>query len=86
MKNTVFCDVTSCGSCKNRRFGGRNSIIRVTKIEELGTTLSVTSNWSTQRRNYVGDIFLRNVGSTRVTRSNIPEEGISQILNLSSFF
>jgi hypothetical protein len=22
MKNTVFCDVTLCGSCKNRRFGG----------------------------------------------------------------
>jgi hypothetical protein len=22
MKNSVFCDVTPCGSCKNRRFGG----------------------------------------------------------------
>jgi hypothetical protein len=22
MKNGVFCDVTQCGSCKNRRFGG----------------------------------------------------------------
>jgi hypothetical protein len=22
MKNTVFWDVTPCGSCKNRRFGG----------------------------------------------------------------
>jgi hypothetical protein len=22
MKNGVFWDVTSCGSCKNRRFGG----------------------------------------------------------------
>jgi hypothetical protein len=22
MKNSVFLDVTSCGSCKNRRFGG----------------------------------------------------------------
>jgi hypothetical protein len=22
MKNGVFSDVTSCGSCKNRRFGG----------------------------------------------------------------
>jgi hypothetical protein len=22
MKNGVFCVVTSCGSCKNRRFGG----------------------------------------------------------------
>jgi hypothetical protein len=23
MKNAVFCDVTPCGSCKNRCFGGR---------------------------------------------------------------
>jgi hypothetical protein len=22
MKNGVFCDVTSCGSCKNHRYGG----------------------------------------------------------------
>jgi hypothetical protein len=22
LKNGVFCDVTACGSCKNRRFGG----------------------------------------------------------------
>jgi hypothetical protein len=22
MKNAVFCDITPCGSCKNRRFGG----------------------------------------------------------------
>jgi hypothetical protein len=22
MKNSLFCDVTPCGSCKNRRFGG----------------------------------------------------------------
>jgi hypothetical protein len=26
MKNAVFWGVTSCGSCKNRRFGGTNSI------------------------------------------------------------
>jgi hypothetical protein len=25
MKNTIFCDVTLCGSCKNRRLGGKNS-------------------------------------------------------------
>jgi hypothetical protein len=31
MKNAVFLDVTPCGSCKNRRFGGSTvSIIRVT--------------------------------------------------------
>jgi hypothetical protein len=37
MKNAVFLDVTPCGSCKNRRFGGR-----VTRIDELGT-LAVAS-------------------------------------------
>jgi hypothetical protein len=45
MKNGVFWDATPCGSCKNRRFGGlRASIIRVTRIYELGTTLAVTIN------------------------------------------
>jgi hypothetical protein len=37
MMSAVFLDVTPCGSCKNRRFGGTYaSIIRV-KISELGT-------------------------------------------------
>jgi hypothetical protein len=38
MKNGVFWDVTSCGSCKNRRFA---SFIRVTRIGEIGKTLAV---------------------------------------------
>jgi hypothetical protein len=51
MKNDVFRDVTSCGSCKNRRFGGTSaSFIRVTRIGELGTTLAVSSNRRTLRR------------------------------------
>jgi hypothetical protein len=45
MKNGVFWDVMSCGSCKNRHFGERRaSLIMVTRIGELGTTLSVTAN------------------------------------------
>jgi hypothetical protein len=37
MKNGVFWDVTPCGSCKNRLFGGTYaSFIRVTRIGELG--------------------------------------------------
>jgi hypothetical protein len=44
MKNAVLWDVTSCGSSKNRRFKGTStSIIRVTRISELGSTLAVTS-------------------------------------------
>jgi hypothetical protein len=37
-------------------------IIRVTRIGELGTTLAVSSNQSTQQRDG-GDVILRNVGS-----------------------
>jgi hypothetical protein len=40
------------------------SFIRVTRIGELGTTLAVTSNRRTLRRNTKGGArFLRNVGS-----------------------
>jgi hypothetical protein len=44
------------------------SIIRVTRIAELGTILAVTNNRNTLRRNDIchtddGDTFLRNVGS-----------------------
>jgi hypothetical protein len=42
-KNAIFWDVTPCGSCKNRCFGGTwRRHIRMT-ISELGTTLAVTS-------------------------------------------
>jgi hypothetical protein len=52
MKNGVFWDVTPRGSCKNRCFGGISaSIIRVTRISEVGTTLAATSNRRTLRRN-----------------------------------
>jgi hypothetical protein len=58
MKNYVFWDVTSCGSCRNRRFGGNiASVIRVTGIGELGT-LAVTNNPDDG-----GATFLRKVGS-----------------------
>jgi hypothetical protein len=42
IKNTVFWDVTTCGSCKNRvseEFIA--SIIRMTRIDKLGATLAV---------------------------------------------
>jgi hypothetical protein len=50
MKNAAFLDVTSCGCSKNRCMEEDiASIIRVTRISELGTTLAVTSNESTLR-------------------------------------
>jgi hypothetical protein len=43
MKNAIFWDAMPCGSCTNQCFGEHStSIIRVTRIDELGTTLAVT--------------------------------------------
>jgi hypothetical protein len=53
MKNGVLWDVTPCGSCKNRRFGGTYRLLHQDdKIGELGTTLAATSNRRTLRRKY----------------------------------
>jgi hypothetical protein len=50
MKNAVFWNVTSCGSCRNDVSEEHiASIIRVRKMDELGTTLAVTNNRSTLR-------------------------------------
>jgi hypothetical protein len=47
------------------------SIIRVTRIGELGKTLAVTSNWRTLRR-----VFLRSVRRLLVTASVVPSSPI----------
>jgi hypothetical protein len=53
MKNVIFLDVTPCGSCKTDVSEDHiASIIRVTRICELGT-LAVTSNRSTLKKYYV---------------------------------
>jgi hypothetical protein len=59
-KNAVFWDVTKFGSCMNRRFA---SIIKVTKIGELGTKLAVTIIRSTLRRN----VMLHGTSSQRTS-------------------
>jgi hypothetical protein len=46
------------------------SFIRVTRIGEAGTTLAVTSNRRTLRRNTETSVL------TRATRRNIPEDAI----------
>jgi hypothetical protein len=46
MKNAVAWDVMSCGSCKNRVSEELSaSIIRVTRIGELGTTLAYETSF-----------------------------------------
>jgi hypothetical protein len=58
------------------------SFIRVPRIGELGTTLAVTSNRRTLRRNTKchpdegGAKFLQTSVLTKVTRRNIPEDAI----------
>jgi hypothetical protein len=68
--------VTPCGSCKNRSFGGTIvSIIKVTRISELGPTLAVTSNRSTLRRSANMPVFLRSMLRLVVT-ANVPSSPI----------
>jgi hypothetical protein len=88
MKNAVFWDVTLCGSCKNRHISEQcsASIIRMTRIGELGTTSAVTSNRHTLRRNtklyyskayrntmlYYSTVFLHSVRQLLVTANVVP--------------
>jgi hypothetical protein len=76
-KNGVLWDVTRCDSCKNRRIEELSaSFIRVIRIGELGTTVTVTSNRHTLRTR-CEVVFLRSVRRLLVRASIVPS---SQIL------
>jgi hypothetical protein len=51
LKNSVFWDVTPRDSVRTDVSEELSSSIRVTRIGEIGTTLAVTSNRRTLRRN-----------------------------------
>jgi hypothetical protein len=79
MKNGVFWDVTPCGSCITDVSEERSaSFIRVTRIGVLGTTLAVTSNRRTLRRNNKWShlVFFRSVRRLLVTTSVVPSSPI----------
>jgi demethoxyubiquinone hydroxylase (CLK1/Coq7/Cat5 family) len=91
-KNAVFWDVTPCGSCKNRVSEERSaSIIRVTRIGELGTS-AVTGDQRTLRRNTTFTLMMEALRSyetwvfTRFTQSNISEDSILQTSSKSEIF
>jgi hypothetical protein len=58
MMNAVFWDVTPCGSCKNRRFGGNYRLnYQGDKNRRARKTLTVTSNRRTLRRLDTANVF-----------------------------
>jgi hypothetical protein len=73
MKNAVLWDVTPCGPCKNRRFGGTSRLLHQGDQNlRTRTTLDVTSNRRTLRRNTTHlayFVFLRSVLRLLVTAS-----------------
>jgi hypothetical protein len=66
MKDAVFWDVTPCGSCKNRRFGG---MLRLNyQGDKNRCTRNDASNRRTQRRNTT--LVLRLIVTANVVTSS----------------
>jgi hypothetical protein len=71
MNNAVIWDVTLCGSCKNRRFEGTRSVLRLLVIANVvpSSPILVTVTMGAIRSSEKSVL-------ARATRRNIPEGGI----------
>jgi hypothetical protein len=66
--NAVFWDVTSCGSCKNQRFGGMHRLAATANIVPFSTIL-VSLMMEVKRSSETSVL-------ARATRHHSPEDGI----------
>jgi hypothetical protein len=76
MKNAVLWDATSCGSCKNRRFGGTLRIVFLRSVYRLLIAANVVPSSSILVTLMMEGILFSETVLTRATQRSIPEDDI----------